>query len=313
VKNVLLKIGCLIVAILVWIQVAATTMVETDVSMPLEVVGLADSLTTAGSNVPETGRARIRAPKLEVMANQYFGYSLGSIAIDLTNKQPGPALVHQLNEADVRTEAEVVGLLPPVRFPLRIDVHAQRRVPVHASVRGALPADRVLTGPIGVRPESVLVAGPRRYFAGLDSLVTEVLDLSSLQRSVTREVPLVPPPPPLSLEQDRVTLSVPVARLDERVLANVPVLVVADTDMGEPGVSPPVCDVLVRGPADSVAAMRPDRLLVTVPVAGLEPGVHQVVGQVQHPPWVTSIQLTPAQFMVLVGDAPEPPRPEGPR
>ncbi len=301
-KNVLLKVGCLVVAVLVWIQVAATTMIESDVSLPLEVSGLADTLTVDGSNLPESGRARLRTTKLSLMAKQYLGISLGSIAIDLSSKTAGPPVIHQLNEADVRTDAEVVGLLPPVRFPLRVDVQQTRRLPVRAAVRGRLPSDRVLAGPVSVRPDTVAVSGPRRFFAGLDSLVTETVDLGSLQRAVTREVPLLPPPRPLVLATEKVTVTVPVARLEERVLANVPVLVLAESDLGEPGVSPPVCDVLVRGPADSVAAMRPERLLVSVPVTDLGPGVHQVRGQVQHPAWVSSVEVTPAVFMVLIGD-----------
>ncbi len=302
-KNVLLKVGCLVVAVLIWIQVAATTVIESDVSLPLEVTGLADTLTVAGSNLPESGRARLRVTKLSLMAKQYLGVPLGSIAIDLSSKTAGPPVIHQLSEADVRTDAEVVGLLPPVRFPLRVDVEQSRRLPVRAAIRGQLPADRVLAGPVGVRPDTVTVRGPRRFFAGLDSLVTEAVDLGSLQRAVTREVPLIPPPRPLAPEVEKVTVTVPVARLAERVLANVPVLVLAGGDAGAPGVSPPVCDVLVRGPADSVAAMRPERLLVSVPVDDLGPGVHQVRGRVQHPAWVTSVEVTPAVFMVLVGDA----------
>jgi YbbR domain-containing protein len=316
VKNVLLKVSCLVVAILVWIQVAATTMVEADVSLPLEVVGLPDTLTVDGSNLPEAGRARLRAPKLSLMANQYLGVSLGSIAIDLNNKRPGPAIIHQLNPADVRVEAEVVGLLPPVRFPVRIDVRQTRRLPVRVARRGRLPDDRVLVGSVEVRPDSVDVSGPRRFFAGLDSLQTEAVDLASARRTLTRELPLIPPPPPLRLSRSTVTVVVPVAEIDERVLANVPVLVVAESHLGEPGVSPPVCDVLVRGPADSLAALRPERLLVSVPVGDVGPGVHQVAPEVRHPAWVTAVEVTPAVFMVLVGDRDggrEPRQPEGPR
>jgi hypothetical protein len=303
VKNVLLKIGCLVVAILVWIQVATTTMVESDVRLPLEVTGLADSLTVAGSDLPEHGRARLRATKLDLLASQYLGLPLGSIVIDLSNKTAGPAVIHQLNEADVRTEAEVVGLLPPVRFPVRVDVQQTRQVPVRVPTRRTLPSDRVLTGPVSVRPDHVAVAGPRRFFSGLDSLATEPVDLAALQGPTTREVPLVAPPEPLRPDREKVTVTVPVARVGERVVANVPVLVLAESHLGEPGVSPPVCDVLVRGPADSVAAMQPERLLVSVPVADLGPGVHQVRAQVQHPPWVTALELTPPRFMVLLGEA----------
>ena len=90
-KNLFLKIACMVVAVLVWILVAGTTMVEADVGLPLQVVGLADGLTIAGNTVPDISRVRIRAPKLSVMAHNFFGVSLGSVDLTLRGWEPGPA------------------------------------------------------------------------------------------------------------------------------------------------------------------------------------------------------------------------------
>jgi hypothetical protein len=95
--------------------------------------------------------------------------------------------------------------------------------------------------------------------------------------------------------------TIPVTQLGMRVLANVPVQPEPRVDVGGAGILPPVCDVLVRGPADSVASLSPERFIVTVPVSGLDAGVHQVPGMIRHPDWVVSIQLEPSHFMVLVG------------
>jgi hypothetical protein len=303
VKNLSLKISCLLAALLIWMLVAGTTMVESDVGLPLEVVGLGDGLTVGGSALPELGLVKLRVSKLRLLAHQYFGRSLGAVRVDLSGLQPGPPLLFELKEADVRTEAEVVTLLPPVRLPLRLDWEETRRVPVRVPLRGRLPQDRLLAGPLQVRPDSVDVIGPRRFFGGLDSLATEPIDLAGLQRTLARDVPLVPPPRPLRTAGGTVHVTLPVAALAERVMANIPVLPLVESHLGEAGVSPPVCDVLVRGPADSVAALSPARLTVIVPVTDLGPGVHQVAGEVRHPAWVVSIQLEPPTFMVLVGQA----------
>ncbi len=65
------------------------------------------------------------------------------------------------------------------------------------------------------------------------------------------------------------------------------------------GVLPARCGV--RGVADSVQALQGDRVVVTVPVGHLGPGVHMVAGQVDAPPWLTVIGLDPAEFQVVVG------------
>jgi hypothetical protein len=54
--------------------------------------------------------------------------------------------------------------------------------------------------------------------------------------------------------------------------------------------------------ADSVRALRGDRIMVTVPVGNLPRGVHVVAGQADLPPWLTLIGLDPAEFRVVVGD-----------
>lgn len=299
-KNLTLKIVCVFMAILVWIQVASTTVVEADVSLPMRITGLDEGWTVAGNSLPEVARVRLRAPKLALLANDYLGRPLGEVQMDLTNFEPGPTVLYVLKESDVRTEAEVVTLLPPVRLPLQVDWQDQRRLPVRVALRGQLPADRMLAGPVTTTPDSVLVTGPRRFFAGLDTLLTETVALDDLQQSLERDQGLVALPLNLVPAVSSVTVLVPVVEVDERVVANVPVV----SAMPGVGISPPVCDVLVRGPADSVAALTPDQLRVMVPLAELGVGVHQATGQVEHPDWVTAVRLDPESFLVIV-DGPE--------
>lgn len=303
VKNFTLKIACLVAALFIWILVAGTTMVEVDVGLPLQVEGLADGLTIAGSSLPDEGLVRLRVSKLRYVAHQYFGRTLGRVRVDLAEVQPGQPLLVELADGDVQAEAEVVSLLPPLRLRIQLDQEVTRRLPVRVPLRGALPADRLLCGPISTQPDSLEVTGPRRFFAGLDTLATEPVDLSGLQRTLVRDLALAPLPRPLVPAAGSVQATVPIAVLGLRVMANVPVVPLVESQLGDAGVSPPVCDVLVRGPADSVAALTPARLTVTVPVSGLANGVHQVPGRVQHPDWVVSIELDPATFMVLIGPA----------
>lgn len=301
-KNLTLKIACVLVSILVWIQVASTNMVESDVNLPMEIVGLDDEWTVAGSALPEEARARLRVTKLSLLAYQYLGWPLGTVQVDLTNFEPGPPELYVLKESDVRTEAEVVTLLPPIRLPLRIDWRDRRRLPVRVALRGQLVNDRMLAGAITVEPDSVDVTGPRRYFRGVDSLLTRPLDLAGLQTTERRDLELLPLPEPLELAQRSVRVTVPVATVDERIIANVPVLAVRDGGTADAGISPPVCDVLVRGPADSVASLQPGRLAVSVALGGLASGVHRVTGEVEHPDWVIAVRLEPETFMVILGE-----------
>lgn len=304
-KNLALKIVCVLAAVLVWVFVASTALVEADVSLPLKVVGLDERWTVAGSGLPEVARVRLRAPKLALFRNDYFGVPLGEVHVDVTGYAPGSLESYTLKEADVRTEANVVTLLTPIRLALHVDWIERRQVPVAVPLRGQLPVDRMLAGPVTTEPESLLVSGPRRFFEGLEALVTEPIDLGDLSGTTVRDAAVVPPAGTLRLEATTVRATVPVVRLEERVVANVPVLAEAAGEPFEIGISPPVCDVLVRGPADSVATLTAADLRVTVPVADFSAGMHQVIGKVQHPGWVIAVRLEPESFMIILED-PEP-------
>ena len=59
-----LKISCLAVAVTIWLQVASTSVVEQDISLPLRVTGLQTGLTITGSELPREipVRVKLRTP-----------------------------------------------------------------------------------------------------------------------------------------------------------------------------------------------------------------------------------------------------------
>jgi hypothetical protein len=102
----------------------------------------------------------------------------------------------------------------------------------------------------------------------------------------------------------RVSVHYVVTALEERTLANVPVIPLVDSGGLDVGVSPPVADVMVRGVADSVRILSESRLAVTVPVGDRPEGVYLLPGQVDYPSWLTLVGLVPAEFRVIVGNPP---------
>ena len=72
-KHLGLKIVCLTAALVIWFQVASTTMIEADVRLPVAVVNLPAGTTVAGNAIPELMTVRLRASKLRVLAHRYLG------------------------------------------------------------------------------------------------------------------------------------------------------------------------------------------------------------------------------------------------
>ncbi len=302
-KNLGLRIACLVAAVIIWVQVASTTIIEADVALPLEVANLGTGLTVAGNALPAQAEVRLRASKLRVFAHKYLHRPLGSVQLDLADRQPGPPFLYEIHPRDAHTEQEVVGILAPMRLPIRLDHQLARRLVVQVATSGAVAAGRTLLDQPTAQPDSVTVTGPERFFRGVEEVRTVALSLNQINGRETRMLALVPPHASLVPEVSKVQVSVTVATLEERILANVPVIPLVDAGQADVAVSPPVCDVLVEGPADSVKALVPADLAVTIPLNGLEHGMHNIRGDVDHPAWVTKISLDPATFLVIIGDA----------
>jgi YbbR domain-containing protein len=302
-----LKVSCLVVAIVIWMQMASTATVEQTASLPLEVTGLADGCTVAGNGLPREIAVRLRGSKLRLLAHRYLHRDVGVVRLNVAEQTLGRAVTHMIERANVVTDLEVAGIVEPDRLMIRIDGQVNRRLPIAVSTAGSLaPGYGYLKLPVA-DPESVMVSGPARYFPDQSVVFTAPLDLARLDGAGTLTLRVVPPDVHLQLSAREVTVTYGVGMLAERTLADVPVVVLKGAGEADVGVSPSRADVLVRGVADSLRTLEGVRLKITVQASGLAPGVHVLPVQVEAPDWVTVIGLDPAQFQVIVGTPAEAP------
>ena len=301
-----LKISCFVASVLIWVQVAATTDVEQAARLPLRVVGLAEGLTVAGSDLPPAVTVRLRGSKLHLLTNRFFQRYVGEVRLNLADRRAGPPFSYQLTEADVVSDLQVVRFQREERVRLRIDEVVARRLPVAVVLEGELPRGVAFLGEPRVLPDSATVRGPSRFVPDAGEVATEPLDLARLQpgRAGPQVLRLRSPHEHVAVAPAQAEVRVAVAPVEERTLANVPVVPLVDAGQPDVGVSPPVADVLVRGAADSVRALTEARLTVTVAVGDLPEGHYLLPGQVDTPPWLTLLGLVPAEFRVIVGDPP---------
>jgi len=305
-----LKASCLVVAIVIWMQVASTATVEQTARLPLQIDGLTEGSTVAGNGLPREVAVRLRGSKLRLLAHRYLNRGVGVVRIDLTERTPGRPFTYMIERANVVTDLEVAAIVDPDRFVIRIDGQATRRLPIALSTTGDLaPGYGYLKRP-ATEPDSVTVSGPARYFPEQPVIFTAPLELSKLEGAGSLHLRVLPPDVHLELSVREVTVNYGVGILAERTLADVPVVVLKRVGEAEVGVSPARTDVMVRGVADSLRVLDRARLRVTVQASGLTPGVHLLPAQVEAPDWVTVIGLDPEQFQVIVGapaDAPAAP------
>jgi YbbR domain-containing protein len=297
-----LKVACLVVAMLVWVQVASNQDVERTIFLPLELVNLQPGMTVAGSRIPANVLVRLRGSKLRLIAHRYLGQRAGRVVVDLADMTPGTTQ-RPLTVNDVRSALDVVEVRAQHPLSIQIDRLVSRAVPVVVTTSGQLPSGRMLVGALSAAPDSVVLSGPSRLFVPDLTIRTEPLDLSRQREAQTVRRRLASPSPHLTPAVAEVAVRVPVSLVDRRTLSNVPIVPLVDANQPEVTVYPPVADLAVSGPADSVRALLPSRVAVTVSLSGLPEGIHHLRGQVILPEGFTLLSLEPEEFMAIIGEA----------
>ncbi len=297
-----LKLICLAISLLVWVQVASTTMVEATLQLPVRVEHLAVGCTYAGNDIPDRVDVRLRISKLLLLAHRFLQYRVGWVELDLTGYEAGDEFRRGITLADVKPELDVrdIERTDPIR--LLVDSLVSRAVPVEVRTSGQVPLNRQLLVPPRAIPDSVVVVGPSRFFAGNEVVLTEPVDLGRFRESGTKTVSVVSPQPFLESTLEEVQVSILVAAVQNRTFTNIPVIALRDTDQPEPRVVPPVASLVLSGPVDSIRTMIPSRFAVLLSLSGLSPGIHHLKGQVDIPACLSFVSLDPDTFTVVLDD-----------
>ena len=148
-------------------------------------------------------------------------------------------------------------VVAPRELDLFLDHRDERLVPVRPRIGLRLAESYTQVGSATTQPESVRITGPRMQVAGIKAIETDTLFEADVRADVDLEVPLFAPPGTiLSLDIDRVHISIDVQELAEYEILNVPVHVRG----GPPGAvaEPSRVAVRVRGGADLIGALEPE-------------------------------------------------------
>jgi hypothetical protein len=297
----LLKICCLAVSILLWIQVAANRQVTRELEVPLRVTGLARGCTLAGNLVPETVKIRAGGTKLNFFLHRYFGRDLGEAIIDLDGAAPGSVVERDVAVDGRRGELVDIVVTAPVRLEFFVDRVDSVAVPVEVPVAADAPQDRVLTAPPTASPATVQLVGPSRFLPGAGRPRTDPVAVGRATGRIEIMRTVHAPRPQLWTAPREVRVTADVVEAGRRLFERVPLVPRLDSGSLRVEVFPPVANVEVRGPAAALAAMADDAVALAVAAGGFGPGAHTVRPEVRLPASCSLVALSPAEVMIVVG------------
>jgi len=306
VSNTGVKLVCLLVALVLWIQVASTQDVEEIVQLPLAVVGLPDSLIVRGDTLPDEVGVRIRGSKLQLLRDQIVHRGFGRVEVSLQPATPGRH-EHEVTVLDVRSAATPLEIVPDLELQLQVDRRVSRLVPVRLAVEGQLPSGFTMAGKPEISPAAVEVTGPEPVVSALGQIGTQPLRLDRQRGSFRRRVGLALRDPSLRVRPVEVEVAVGVDEVRERLFAEVPLSILNALAPERVHVDPSHAQVRVVGGGGAVDALRVEDIAVLLQVEDLAPGVYQLTPEVVVPDGITSTSVEPASFQVIVEAAEDGP------
>lgn len=308
-SNIGIKLICLLVALLLWAQVASTVDVEQLVRLPVEITGLGDSLAIATSRLPDAVSVRIRGNRLQLLASDLVRRELGRVQLDLSAVGPG---LHRydISVLDVRVAATPLEVVPAIAIELDVQRKISKLVPVRLVLTGELPVGVAMAGRPEIVPPRVTVSGPEKLVELVEEVRSEELRLARRRSSFTQRIPLVSPDRDVRVRPIEVEVAVGIDEIIERVFEEVPVTVLSEIDPERVSLDPTMVRVRISGAVGVVNALTLDEVSVLVPIGSSVKGVALVPAQAVVPDGLSVTGVEPSTIHVLV--APADSQPEGP-
>lgn len=297
-QNLGIKSLCLLMASLLWLQAAATSEVEEILRLPVEVVGLTDSLTVIDSRLPDTISVRVRGSRLQLLSADLFSTQRGAVRLDLEGREPGRHR-YDVSVLDVSGPGTPLDIVPEVSLEIQVERRVTREFPVELTRQSELPSGVVMVTEMELSPARVEVEGPQSLVDAITVVKTQPFVLGNRTASFSERIRLVSPGPELVLRPVEIQVTAGIEPIEERIFESVPLTVLREDDRVRIELIPAQARVIVRGPRGVLAALRAEEIsaLVTIPV-GVE-GVSEVEAEAVVPDGVISARVEPQSFQVL--------------
>ncbi len=231
------------------------------------------------------------------------------VDVDLTGVTASVNQVYKAQVVDSQSERiERVALgAENVLVEMRVEQERSFKiVPIAPRLAGTIAPGYQVAG-IRIDPATTTIEGDARTVEGVDTLQTAPVDLTAVARDVSATVAILAPDGIRLTRPQPAVVQVSVAPIESTIALDV-----APTVAGLPaGLRATIIQATVRvsvtGPMPILAGLTPASIPVTVNVAGLEPGLHQIKPVAQEATAIRIAQIVPDRVDVRISLIPPTP------
>lgn len=210
-KEWALKALSLCLAVFLWYFVVGEDQVDINIAVPIEALNLPADLVISNQYKKDI-EASVRGPRSIIKELRHQNITR---PVDLSKATPGTMVIKNEAGSIPFPNGITVLRLQPANTTLLIDKLVQKDLPIHPVIEGEPLAGYKLTG-VKLKPEKLMVSGPKNILDAHLALKTYVINLDGLSHSTTLQVQLNLSPEMLNLIGETV-VSVEIS-VEERML-----------------------------------------------------------------------------------------------
>ena len=259
-----LKLFSLGVAVLLFLFVTVENATPVDVDFRIEYRTADDIMLT--NDAPTVLHTTLQGPWARFRSFDIA--DLEPVVLDLSRSEPGTQR-HVIDKSAIHSPGGMkIVAIRPSEVELLLDRRVERQMHVRPDIPQA-PAFGYEILDVRIVPPRVRVLGPASKMQNDDLISTRTIDVMGREETLTLDVDLRPPPPPLRLLDKRVRVFVEIGvEFVKRSFVNVPVSIVGGQGRGHGvRVNPSAVTLTVKGPRRTVDKMDKDQLDAYVDVA----------------------------------------------
>lgn len=301
-SNLGLKIAALFLALLLWFHATTDKTFVYDFDLPLTISNMPSDLILA-SPLPSKIEVKIRGKGKQLI--KYFLSDKENVVIDVSQ------LKYREMDYIVRPEEiplpkdlslEVEKVDSPKQIKILLDYSFEKEVPVKNQMEVVTQSGYVQIDTLTLKPDTVLLSGPRTLTRKIDQVYTERKVLGSLNSSNFGSVPLIVPEGfNLKLSPDKVEYRVKVEKLTQKEFTQISVELVNLPVKKRVKIEPKSIDLFLQGTSQKVEQITPDKIKVSLDYNKLgDRKEGKTVPQVKLPKEVELVKIVPDSIKFTV-------------
>lgn len=292
--NLGLKLLSLLIATTIWLFVVVEKQPEVGFIVPVKFSNIPRNMAMLNGGMQDI-EVRVKGPEslISNLTSRQF-----MVNIDLSHAQAGETTFFlSADSINVPRGIRIVRLLPS-QVKTTLEPVVERLIPIEPVVLG-VPAEGYETEGIKVFPEMVKVRGAKSVVEQLTVARTSSLDITGLDKSLTKEVELMPLGEQITLtEKPKIELRAIIAeKTEHKTLTAVPIKVLPITQGAV--IEPQSVKLILNGPLSQIRSLDANQVVAGVNMHDLKPGEDELNINIQLPPNITLIKAEPAKVKVV--------------